>query len=94
VDYEWDGKKAASNERKHGVRFEDAALVFDDPAAISWIDDRADYGEVRMITLGAIEVWLILVVVHTDRSGRTRIISARPASPKERNRYESRQNQA
>ena len=93
VTFEWDSNKAASNERKHGIRFEDAALALRDSAAMSWIDTRTDYGEVRVVTVGAIEDWLIVVVVHTDRSGTTRIISARPASQKERSRYESRKNQ-
>ncbi len=94
MTFEWDGNKAAINERKHGIRFEDAARVFDDVHAIIWIDDRTNYGEVRELILGAVESWLILVVVFTDRSGVIRIISARPASQKERNCYESRKNES
>jgi len=94
VTFEWDSNKAESNEKKHGIRFEDAVRVFDDVHRLTAVDDRTDYGEVRLVTLGAVEGTTILVVVHTDRSQRTRIISARLANPKERNRYESRKNQA
>ena len=89
MPFEWDAKKAESNEAKHGIRFEDAVRVFDDPDRLSWIDTRKNYGEVRTVTVGAVESWIVLVVVHTDRSGTVRIISARPASQKERKLYES-----
>lgn len=56
---------------------------------LSWIDDRIDYGEVREISIGVIDGFVMLVVVHTDRDGRIRIISARSASQKERQRYET-----
>lgn len=53
MDFEWDAAKARANEEKHGVRFEIAATVFLDPARITAIDDRFDYGEERLVTLGA-----------------------------------------
>ncbi len=52
------------------------------------IDDREDYGEVREISIGMVDGVAVLTVIHTDRSGRVRIISARPASLGERTRYE------
>jgi uncharacterized protein len=62
--------------RKHGVRFEDATLVFADPYASDDLDDSVDYGEERWIKLGMSNSKL-LVVVYTERNGRFRLISAR-----------------
>lgn len=63
-----------------------ARQIFD---GIVWsrIDGRLDYGETRTISIGAVEQVAIIVVAHTDRHGRIRIISARPANRKERRRY-------
>jgi uncharacterized DUF497 family protein len=89
--FEWDKNKAESNYRKHGIRFEEAALVFDDPLA--WSEqDRIENGEERWQTIGQVEgCWLVLVA-HTvweeDDTEVIRIISARPANRKERTRYE------
>lgn len=68
-------------------------MVFSDPFALTRVDNRFDYGEVREVTLGeilleSIERSVVVVVVHTDRDGHTRIISARKASKKEREYYE------
>jgi uncharacterized protein len=83
--FEWDDDKAASNWRKHGVTFEEAKLVFDDPLALEEIDDLA--GEPRSTTVG-LGYRRLLVVISTEREGRTRIISARVATGAERRRYE------
>ena len=53
------------------------------------VDDRFDYGEVRQITTGSIEGVVVVTLIHTDRHGRMRIISARPASSRERKLYEA-----
>lgn len=87
-EFEWDPEKDAANVAKHGVAFEFAKRIFEGPV-LSWVDDRIDYGEVREISIGVIDGFAVLVVVHTDRDGRIRIISARPASQKERQRYET-----
>ena len=90
--YEWDESKSKRNIEKHGVSFYEATTVFYDSDALTFVDDRFSYSEVRFITIG--EAWLtdeaalVVVVVHTDRAGTTRIISARKASRKERARYE------
>jgi uncharacterized protein len=84
--FEWDEAKAAANLVKHGVSFEQARQAFDDPFAIDFLDDRADYGENRLILLGMVENRL-LVVAHTLRGDRVRIISAREAEPHERRQY-------
>ena len=85
-EFEWDDAKAARNLSKHGIRFDDARDVFRDPFAIELLDDRADYGEDRYILIGMAEPDM-LVVVHTERHDRTRIISARKAAPNERRWY-------
>jgi uncharacterized DUF497 family protein len=85
-EFEWDEAKAADNYAKHGVSFEMACLVFKDPFAIERLDDREDYGEDRFILTGMAEGTL-LTVVHTERNGRVRIISARQATRHEQNDY-------
>jgi uncharacterized DUF497 family protein len=85
-DFDWDDAKAASNLAKHGVSFEQAREAFDDPFAIDFVDDREDYGEHRLILLGMVEGRL-LVVAHTLRGDKVRIISAREAEPHERRKY-------
>jgi uncharacterized DUF497 family protein len=85
--FEWDEDKNRINIGKHGVSFETAARIFEGPV-LSWIDDRKAYGEVRMRSIGQIDGVVILAVIHTERSGKTRIISARTADRIERKRYE------
>lgn len=90
--FEWDDRKADSNFRKHGIRFEEAARVFEDPFARSE-QDRIENGEQRWQTLGLVGGCLLLLVAHTlhfeDQGIEVvRIISARRADRKERKRYE------
>jgi uncharacterized DUF497 family protein len=85
-DFEWDEAKTAANFAKHGVTFEQAREAFDDPFAIDFVDNRADYGESRLILFGMVENRL-LVVAHTFRDDNVRIISAREAEPHERRKY-------
>lgn len=84
--FEWDDAKEASNIAKHGLGFRKASLIFDGPI-VTAIDDRFDYGEVRRISIGTISTTVVIVVTHTDRNGKIRIISARPAKRRERERY-------
>jgi uncharacterized protein len=89
MQLEWDSSKATANLRKHGVRFEDAALVFLDPQRIETRDDRQDYGEDRWKTVGMVAPSL-LTVVYTVRGkdgDRIRMISARKADAHERKQY-------
>lgn len=90
-EFEWDDAKAASNRDLHGVSFDDACLVFRDPFAIELIDDREDYGEERYALVGTAK-GVVLVVVHTERADRNRIISARRAEPNERRFYHEANN--
>jgi uncharacterized DUF497 family protein len=87
TEWTWDPAKAQANREKHGVSFELAALVFDDPMQLSEIDPHPD-GD-RWRTIGRI-VHQTLFVVHTiiEETGPPRIISARRATPSERKRYD------
>jgi uncharacterized DUF497 family protein len=91
-EFEWDPDKNRSNQRKHGVSFEDAATVFLDENADSKRDPD-DWGEEdRFILIGLSSKHRILIVCHCYRESdaRIRIISARKASPIERLDYENR----
>lgn len=84
---EWGAAKAAQNLKKHGVSFEDAALVFYDAGRVETYDGREDYGEDRWATIG-LAYPAVLYVVYTIRQEDTiRLISARKADASERKRY-------
>lgn len=87
--FEWDDDKDKLNLQKHGIGFSLAVRIFDGPV-LTWVDDRSDYGETRYHSIGQIEGIAVLAVIHTDRSGRTRLISARPANRSERRRYDEK----
>lgn len=85
--FEWDEEKNQTNIEKHGVSFEQASRIFEGPT-LTIVDDRFDYVEVREISIGLVDGVAYLTVVHTDRDGNVRIISARPARRNERKRYD------
>jgi len=85
---QWNGDKAASNLRKHGVDFADAATVLEDEAALTMPDDY--HSEERWVILGMDVLGRLLVVVYTWRSDEPRLISARKANRTERRQYESK----
>ena len=80
---EWDQAKNEFNQTKHGIDFETAQLVFDDPCCVTFVERLTD-GEERWHAIGSIEDIIILVVVHTYREELSeevvRIISARPST--------------
>ena len=84
--FEWDEEKNAINIDKHRVSFDVAKRIFEGHI-LTVVDEREDYGEVRKISIGAVDETAVLVVVHTDRNDRIRVISARPASQNERSSY-------
>lgn len=86
--FEWDNKKAISNERKHGVTFEEASTVLSDILSITIPDPLHPETEERLATIGLSEKQRLIVVVHTDRGSTIRLISARMATTHEQNRYE------
>ena len=88
---EWDPRKAVQNLLNHRVSFEEAALVFGDPLAATISDPEHSTDERRFITMGVTPAQRLLVVVHTDRPDRIRLISARPATRAEKKKYEEGQ---
>ena len=84
--FEWDEEKDRANRAKHGIGFEEAASIFTSPI-LTAPDTRQDYGEERWISYGSLGPRVVLVVVHTRRRGRIRLISARKANVKERQAY-------
>jgi uncharacterized DUF497 family protein len=90
VKFEWDPKKAALNLDKHGVAFEDATTVFGDPLASTIVDEDSTEEE-RSVTIGMTASQVLVVVVHTDRDDRIRIISPRRATRPEQKQYEEGQ---
>jgi uncharacterized DUF497 family protein len=88
MEFEWDDNKAEHNFANHGVTFHEAATVFGDPLAITFDDPDHSDEEERFLTFGLSHLSRLLVVAHTDREGRTRIISARQVTRSERKLYE------
>jgi uncharacterized DUF497 family protein len=91
--FEWDPTKAASNFLKHGVSFNEAMTVFDDPDRLLLPDPwHSTPQEKRELVIGTSDLERELLVVYTERDpDRTRIISARPADRRERKRYHENQ---
>ena len=75
--YEWDEAKNQANIRKHGIDFRDAVRVFDKPT-LDRLDDRADYGEIRVNSIGDLGGLVVVNVTHTDREEHTHPADLRP----------------
>lgn len=88
MDFEWDYNKAAANNRRHGVTFEEAVEVFADDYSSTVPDPDHSIHEKRFIMFGKARSGRHLVVAFTERDGRIRLISARPMAPRERRAYE------
>ena len=88
LQFEWDEAKAAANVHKHGVSLEEAITIFSDPNTITIFDVEHSDTEDRFIDIGLSASGRVLVVVHTERGPRIRIISCRKAIPAERRQYE------
>ncbi|WGF87289.1 BrnT family toxin [Marinivivus vitaminiproducens] len=86
--FEWDTAKNEANDRKHGLRFEDAGQVFAGQC-VTFEDDRVDYGERRLLTLGMLAGRLV-VIAHTPRGEAIRIISMRKGNKREKDIYQKR----
>ena len=89
MEFEWDENKNKSNQEKHGLDFNDAKEVFNDENSKVSQDLRKDYGEYRWKIIGKI-YGSIISVIYTFRNKGIRIISARKASKKERDEYNSK----
>ena len=92
--FEWDPQKARANEAKHRITFMEATAIFGDPLS-STVPDlvHSIIDDTRFVTIGALPNGRILVVAHSDRHGRIRIISARLATRREREDYEEGRNE-
>ena len=88
LQFVWDREKAAANLRKHGVDFEEAATAFGDPLSITIPDPDHSAGEERRLLIGEGRAGRLLVVAHTERGDEIRLITARPATRRERQTYE------
>lgn len=86
--FEWDEEKAAGNEHKHGVSFEEAATCFYDPLQVAFYDPDHSTEEDREILIANSESGRLLLVVYTLRGEAIRIISARQTTRKEARDYE------
>ena len=84
--FEWDADKDRANRAKHGMSFEEVLPIFDG-TTLTKVDDRRDYGEIRRITTGMLSQNIVLVVAHTDRGRKIRLISARKANRQERQAF-------
>ena len=87
--FDWDEEKAQHNLNKHGISFEEATSVFDDPLFLTFADPKHSRNKRRFIIMGESATGRLLVVSYTDRSETIRLISARPITNKERKAYES-----
>lgn len=88
MEFEWNPKKAAKNLRKHKVSFGEAATIFNDPLSVTVPDPDHSRNEDRYITIGLSKMRRLLIVAHTERGARIRIISARELTRAERRAYE------
>ena len=89
MKFEWDPDKELANINKHDVTFSEAATIFGDPFELTILDPDHSVGELRFLSIARSSSNRLLVVSYTEREERLRIISARPAMPRERRQYES-----
>lgn len=88
MEFTWDEEKAKANLSKHGVGFNEAKTVFDDPFYIDFYDPDHSDNEYRYIIIGESQHGRLLIVAYTERAETTRLISAREATTIERKAYE------
>ena len=88
LTFEWDEVKAKTNSKKHKVSFEEGKTIFNDPLLFTFPDDVHSSTEERFINIGLSANGLILVLTHTERQDKIRIISCRKATARERKFYE------
>ena len=86
--FTWDPRKAASNQRKHGVSFEEAGSAFADLLSLTVPDPDHSDDEERFLLVGLSDQGRLLVVTHVERGDVIRIINARLATRRERHQYE------
>lgn len=89
LEFEWDPAKEVENSKKHGVSFHETQSAFEDDLSLTISDPEHSEGELRRLLLGISSAGRLLVVSHTERGDRIRIISARRATTGEIRAYES-----
>ena len=90
VEFEWDDEKSVSNFQKHSVSFEEGATIFNDPEIATIFDPDHSEDEERYVSIGISIQGNLLVIVHTERKERIRVISCRKATKAERKAYENK----
>ena len=88
MDFEWDEQKAVANLTKHGVPFEEAKTIFDDPLYVDFYDPDHSVDEHRYIIIRESQLKRLLIVSYTERDDVIRLISAREVTRNERETYE------
>jgi len=88
LSFEWDEAKARENLKKHKVGFDEGKTIFNDPFLLTFPDIDTSDAEERYVNIGLSIRDRVLVLIHTERQGRIRIISCRKASARERRHYE------
>jgi uncharacterized DUF497 family protein len=88
MEFDWNPDKAVLNFEKHGISFQEAATVFNDPLSMTFPDPDHSIGESRYVIIGLSRFGELLVIAHTDREEKVRIISARKATRQEKKFYE------
>ena len=88
MEFEWDPNKARKNLQKHSVSFNEAATVFGDSLSVTFSDPDHSTRESRYIVTGLSSTGGVLVIAHTYKNNRVRIINARKATRQERKYYE------
>lgn len=88
MEFEWNPDKADLNLRKHNISFHEATTVFNDSLSVTFPDPDHSIGEERYVIIGISELGKFLIVSHTDRENRIRIISSRTANRQEKRFYE------
>ena len=88
MEFEWDEKKAAANLADHGISFDEAKTVFDDPLFVDFYDPDHSYDEHRYVIVGESRQNRLLIVSYTERGESVRLISAREVTLSERKAYE------
>jgi uncharacterized DUF497 family protein len=89
IEFEWDPQKEKTNIHKHNIGFREASTIFKDPLGITIFDPDHSSDEDRYITIGTSNRGRIIMVSHTDRGNRTRIINTRELTNAERIDYEN-----
>jgi len=89
MQFEWNKDKARANLTKHGISFDEAKTVFDDPLYVDFYDPDHSAEEERYIIVGQSVRHRLLVVSYTERKNKIRLISAREATRTEKNAYEA-----